>query len=335
MMRRGEAIPDVIDALKEKYGYENLGRRTLNRWREKYPLGKSPSKIPRGMEGPLRDLARAEAERVEAERELNARKEDHWSGLLDSLQGLRGVEPFPANDFDLAVWESRPTEPCWPISKGFMCRRNRGRFSVHLEVEKRTEFEQLRQHIPQDAIWSSLRAWKRDMAKDIGARLRLLQGVIRQIEKPVARGGLGLPVITDLGFGGSTEPVVGLYYAFAIYNRALSMALGIASTPHDETEFTQIHPGLIGLDGRLVVSACDPTQTAEVKDFLYRAEIEWTERQETQAAATSNRQVVELTKELDAQRNRVRNSGPVPPRSHCAQCPVGAAPTGTDTPSGN
>ncbi len=89
LLRGGTARRDVIDILREKYAYENLNRRTLDRWYSTYPLGKGPQ--GKGLESRLRDLARQEAQRIDTEKSQNLRMQAHRTDLLDSLDGLRGV----------------------------------------------------------------------------------------------------------------------------------------------------------------------------------------------------------------------------------------------------
>jgi len=334
-MRSGVAIPDVIDILRGKYLYEELHRRTLARWYKKYPLGKNQPSILKGLEDPIRDLARQEAERRDAERDHSARMDTHWTALLDSLDDLRGIEAFPLHHPDLVLWVSQPTVPCWPMVKGSMCRNARGQVTVLMDVEKLYAFQQLKQHIPDDPFWPFFQTWKRSMAKDIGSRMHLLRGVIRYIEKPVSRGGLGIPVIPNLGFGGTAEPAVDLFYAFSIYDRALSMSLGLTSVPHNDDAFSQSSPEVIELEGRPAISAKDPAQIAEIKDFLYRAETEWARRPETRAVTVTYRQAEEDTRLLNAHREKLQAISPIPTGTDCTACRIWAANGDRDTPSGS
>ena len=335
LMQAGTARRDVIDILHEEYGYEKLNRRTLDRWLAKYPYGKGRPVLPKGLEHRLRDIASQAAECREAERDCRARMEVHRTILLESLEGLRGIGVFPLHHFDLALWVSRPSDPCWPIGGGFMCRGARGHLTVCLDVEKREKFGLLRQHLPQDSLWPSLRVWKRSMSRDISARIRLLKGVVRTIERPAPRGGLGLPVIPDMGFGGTPEPAISPHYAFGIYDQALSLVLGLRSDLHGPGDFTRSTPEIIDLEGRPAISAEDPTLIAQVKDFLYRAEAEWVGLPETRAAADTYRQAEEHTEALNAHRERVQSLSDFPSGSRCAECRPWATHGGRGTLSSN
>ena len=126
----------------------------------------------------------------------------HRGALLPTLLELQGIGPFPFHDYDLAIWHPQADVPCWPIPKGQVCRDSNGRLTVRLDAASKLEWTYLRQHLPNDPVWSAVRDSQEAMAADMTARLVLLQEVKDRILRPAADGGLGLPVSDEMGRGG-------------------------------------------------------------------------------------------------------------------------------------
>ncbi len=335
LVKKGTDPKDVADILRGRYDYEKLHPKTVARWARKYPFGKVRSSLSKHTQEQIGEVARLEVKRWEAERERQLRMEEHRQALLTCLEDLRGVEAFPLHNYDLALWHSRPADPCWPMAKGFICRDTPGRLTVHTDVEKRQEWTLLRQHLPDAPLWGTLRVWKQAVARDMATRMALLKEVTRSIERPASRGGLGLPVIPEIGLGGTPKPAVSMFYAFSIYDRTLSLALGVRSAPHGSESFTWSGPKVIDLEGRPAISAEDHAQIERAKNFLYRAETGWVGHPETRAAAETYRRAEERTQALKPELERVQAMEAFPSGSLCDGCKALTIGAGRDTPAGN
>ena len=99
----------------------------------------------------------------------------HRGELLPTLLDLREIGAFPVHDYDLAVWQSRPEDPCWPVAKCEICRDSGGELTVRLHAQQRLQWNYLEQHLSGDRVWDAIDSWKQAMAEDMRARLDLLE----------------------------------------------------------------------------------------------------------------------------------------------------------------
>jgi hypothetical protein len=227
---------------------------------------------------------------------------------------------FSLHDYDLALWHSRANVPCWPIAKGRFCRDDKGRLGVELDVEQRPEWTSLRQHLPDDPLWNALSVWKQAMCKDMRARTDLLRWTIERIESPISRGGLGLPVFSEIASSTAPTPSVSLYYAFHMADRMLSMVLGVRTGPHGVESFSNTMPGILSLEGRPAIRAEDPDQIETAKDFLIQTEARGAGHKLTKAAAEAYRTAGQRTEELHAARTKIQSAAAFPAESLCDDC---------------
>ncbi len=86
----------------------------------------------------------------------NKLMQSHRDELLPTLLDLREIGAFPLHDYDLAVWQSRLEDPCWPIAKGEICRDLDGGLTVRLHAQQRLQWKYLEQHLADDRVWDAM-----------------------------------------------------------------------------------------------------------------------------------------------------------------------------------
>ena len=64
---------------------------------------------------------------------------EHRGILMAPLLNLKEIQPLSTQDYDLAVWFSRPDEPSWPVSKGRAWRQREGALEIRLHIEGQPE----------------------------------------------------------------------------------------------------------------------------------------------------------------------------------------------------
>lgn len=319
LVKKGTHPKDAADELREKYSYAKLHPKTVTNWCRKFPLGKTTPLLPPKVDAAIRDIARDEAQRRADLAKQEEEMKRHHQDLKPTLLELREIGPFPLLDYDLARWHSRP-DPCWPIAKAKVCRAGGGKLTIRLDAEGKQEWKYLNQHLTDDPVWAAIEGWEQAMAKDIEARLALLQAIVKRIEGPTAEGALGLPVRADMGAAGTPEPAVSLYYAFTIHDQVLSQALGLRHAPLARGLFTLEGSSTIHLGGHPVISSPDQAQREAAIEFLLRVQMEWVSLPEVGVAAEAYRQAEAKTSAVKGHVERLRLRVAFPPGSTCDAC---------------
>ena len=209
-----------------------------------------------GTEHYLMDLRRAYASYKEREivDTTGFSPVDHRKDLIPPLIDLLGIGPLEVHDLDLATFYSRPAEPSWPIAKGRVWRGPNEELAVRLYAESKLEWTYLQQHLADDRIWPRIEEWKVAMTADISSRMALLSAVVREIETAPECGGLGWSVILETGstFIRRAEeqgPTVSLYYAFRLYDQALSRYLSLPLGGFERNHLLRVNECQIELGG--------------------------------------------------------------------------------------
>lgn len=266
----------------------------------------------------------------------------HWSDLMPILVELRGIEPFPVHDYDLVRWHHRIDVPCWPITKGQICRAPDSELIVRLDAEGKLEWTCLQQHLPGDPVWSSLIRWKQTMAEDVAARLILLETVKQLVQSPSEDGGLGWLVIeetgpTFLGLAQKQPPAVSMYYPFRLYDQVLSRSQELTLRGYEKKDLITIDEHGVELGGHPLLYATERAQREEAISFFLESQESLVSLPEARAAALAYRRTTEQTATLIRELDRLRLTPGFPPGSKCEVCElfVSPAPSGTDTPSGS
>ena len=235
-------IEEVISSYKNRPGYG--GSRTLQRYTQAdraFGQGLGPEEVAKltGWSQPYVEKIKSWWQEFRNEKDAFGSKPDltgltggeakeHRHTLMVPLLDLRGVGQTDVHDYDLATWYSRPEDHWWPIPKGQAHRGFKGGVTVRLDAEEMLEWKYVAQHLPEDPVWAAAEGWKRAVAADLSARLRLLKAIIHRIEKPEEKGGLGLPVELQMKpYGTPERSAVGLKYAFTICDQVLSGSLGL------------------------------------------------------------------------------------------------------------
>lgn len=105
-------------------------------------------------------------------------REQHRWRLVSVTEPVRGLGPPSIHDSDLVNWSHGRDDPRWPVSKGYVYRDEDGTLRFDLNVEATLEWKYIRQHIPQDPLWSSAEVAKETMAGETAARLELFEAVV-------------------------------------------------------------------------------------------------------------------------------------------------------------
>lgn len=261
----------------------------------------------------------------------------HRDTLMAPLLDFQGIGPFGIHDYDLAVWHSRPDDPCWPIAKGQVCRDKPGKLRVHLAVEDTLECRYLQEHLAGDPVWQSIEEWKQAMCADLNARLTLLGAVIQRTEVPADKGGLGWPVIAENGptfvrMAQARGHAVSLYYAFRLYDQALSRCLGLRHAGYERQHFVPFGGDGVELGGNLVICAPEENRREEAITFFLKAQEELRYLPQAHSAVYVYRRVEEQTVVTKQQVERLRLTVGFPPGSVCDGCRDWAIPAGTGSP---
>ena len=245
---------------------------------------------------------------------------EHRRLLLAPLISLREIHPLGFQDYDLAVWFSRPEEPSWPIPKGRAWRRGEGLLEIQLDLEGQPQYPYLRQHLAGDQLWSDLEAGKEALAGDLLARWALLQEIISQMERGQGEGGLGLPVIPDMSYSSGDELAVSLYYAFAIHRQILARCLRLAHQDLRPEAFGQEKPSLTYLGNYPVISGSDDVVHQRGVEFFLRTQAEWSDFPETLEAAGAFRRAEQACGVIQGHIDRSQLAVSFPEGSYCDGC---------------
>jgi hypothetical protein len=297
----------IADRVAERFGEEaGVDKSTVGRILERA-----------GLRGVLRDVSPTDGDWSSINPQL---KQKHRDDLMSVLLELYGIDVFPLHHEDLATWYARSDSPCWPMAQGQVCRESDGSLAVQLNAEEKLEWQYLKQHLPGDPVWDAVEACKQALAGDFAARLALLNAVVQLIGNPVEEGGTELPVLAEMGYMGSTQPAVSLYYAFAIHDQVMSRSLNLRHAPHPRGAFQSEIPNTIHLAGQPVISSPDPTQQEAAVEFLLRAQKEWVSLPEAKAAAEAYRLAEHRTEEVKGHLDRLKLDLAFPKGSLCEGC---------------
>lgn len=235
----------------------------------------------------------------------------HREMLMAPLLDLHEIGLLAFNNYDLAVWYSR-TDPCWPVTKGQVCRQPDGSLTVRLDAAEKPEWACLQQHLSDHTIWAAINAWKEAAAADLATRLALLKEIIARIEKPAVHDGLGLPVDLDMSSGGGDRPAIGLPYAFALHQQLVARSVGL---PHYPITPTTLWPDT-GTPNVLYLER----GPAVVSPSSQQRQDQWVQLPEAVKVADAYRRAEQLTREVQQHLQKLRLMLVFPRSSVCDVC---------------
>ena len=146
---------------------------------------------------------------------------------IDNLKGfvneLRQIDVFSRAGRELLLWRFESLEAEWLIAQGIMYQTSDGSLAVVLNAEleehpSHQEWTHLNQHFSGNPIWEAISSWKTTMAKDIAARLALLDEILSS-----TRDATCLPVLLNSN-SNSGECLDGYYIEF-LYDQVFSQLL--------------------------------------------------------------------------------------------------------------
>lgn len=246
---------------------------------------------------------------------------EHRDQLMPILLDLRGIGQLALHDQDLAIWFSRPADPCWPIAKGRACRDINNQVTVELRAEGQLVWQCLQQHLVDDPVWTTIDRWKEATAEDLRSRLSLLRILIDLIKMPESERGMGLPVVERMNYEGSAEAAASLYAVMDLHGQVMSRALNLRHAMHPREAFIVERPGVIFLAGQPAVSSQDPQQLDRAVDFLIRTREEGALMPEAQVAAAAYRMAEQAAEEVKGHLERLELMLVFPEGSACEMCP--------------
>lgn len=343
--RQGSPEKMMVKLLKEEFGVDDktvrrclAGLDLIGQLTENEDGLKDRFERLGGTDHYLLDLRRAYAayQFRHVEDQSSGSNNDHREILIPPLIDLLGICPLELHDLDLATFYSRPTEPSWPISKGRVWRESNGGLVVHLYAEAKLEWDYLRQHLAGDQIWPAIEQWKVAMIMDISSRMALLDAVIRQIEHTPESGGLGWPVILETGsrFVRNAEtqsPAVSLYYAFRLYDQALSRFLGLPHGRYEKNHLIMVNEYQTELGDHPVAVAPKPGQCQNASNYFLKAQQEFKSLPQVKTAGEAYRNAEATTRDVKGHVNRLRLAAGFPAGIVCDGCRNQANAIGKDT----
>lgn len=248
----------------------------------------------------------------------------HLDELKNPLLSLLEIEPLGVHDYDLAVWYSRPMDPCWPVPGGQICKENARKLRFLLTVEEKLEWFYLRQHLHGDELWDDIESLKREAAFDIESRLALFRAIIIETEKPVDQGGLGFPLDMEMKNDGPNRPAVGLAYVFAFYDQVLSRSLNLSHGAITIGAFLPIsgmeHTNTFHLSNGPAISASEEDQRDRAISFMVERQETMIPLSEARASAKGYRAVETRVENVKRHIQRLRLALGFPPGSKCDGC---------------
>ena len=264
--------------------------------------------------------------------------DEHKKILITPLTDLLGIGPLDIHDLDLATFYSRPSEPSWPIAMARVWRELNGGLSVRLDAENKLVWTYLQQHLVDDQVWPAIEDWKIDIATDFLARMAFLGTVVRRIEDVPDSRGLGWPVILQTGstFLQLSEEqgraAVSLYYAFRLYDQALSRHLELNHGGFRKKDFMRVGKYQVDVGGNPVAWCLTPEHREEPIDYFLEAQKDLMSLPEIRAAGEAYRSAEETTTVVKGHVERLRLAVDFPPGSVCDACREWVMPSGRDSP---
>ena len=319
MAKQGKRIPDPIRKfiIQTKVNAPRLPARLIaDRVVEQFGEGAGVNKSTVSRILSSVDWSRQSSQVVEESQAM----ERHRELIMKPILELRGIGPLALRNYDLAVWWSRPKDPCWPVAKGQACRNDDGSMKVELDAANSRETSYLRQHLTGDPVWAALESCSDGLADDLTARLILLEEVVKRIQMSVEDGGTGLKVLADMGYGGSIEPAVSLRYAFDIFDQVLSQSLGLRLASHSRAAFRAESPGITHLAGNPVVSSPNSNDHEIAIELALKAQTEWLTIPQAREAAKAYRIAEDRANELSGHIDSLRLMMRLPPGTSCPGC---------------
>ena len=164
------------------------------------------------------------------------------------------------------------------------------------------------------------------MAKDFLSRMGLLDAVFRQIETSPKGGGLGWPVIKETGSAflrlaeEQGTPAVSIYYAFRLYDQAISRYLDLRHGGYRRVDFLTENDHLIDLGGHPVAWCSDKAQPEKAIDYFLRAQEQLESLPEVKTAGEVYRNAEQATEMVNDYVDRLRLAVTLPPGSLCDGC---------------
>jgi hypothetical protein len=113
-------------------------------------------------------------------------------------------------------------------------------------------------------------------------------------------------VLAEMGYMGSTQPALSLYYAFAIHDQVMSRSLNLRHARHSRGAFWSEFPNTVHLAGQPVISSPDPTQREAAIEFLLKTQEEFVSLPEAKATANAYQLAEHRTDEVRGHLDRLR-----------------------------
>ena len=153
------------------------------------------------------------------------------------------------------------------------------------------------------------------MVRDINARFGLLDKIVAKTQSRV-----GMPVLGDLEGLSRDKDVLGLYYAYTIYDQVFSRVVGILLSPKRKEEFSFEEPNVTRLGGYMVVCSHDLSLHEKAIDYFVGAQVSLAELPEAEATRVAYEEALSKTALVKKHIDRIRLVVAFSKGSRCDGC---------------
>ena len=187
------------------------------------------------------------------------------------------------------------------------------------------EWKYIRQHIPEDPLWSSAEVAKETTAGETAARLGLFDAVVQLIVDLNHRGSTDytpqLSVTSDRGFSPIERFEVTTHYLFTLCERAVASALQISQRLYSREDFRMDVPDMLSLAGIPAIRSKVPRERDYAVELFLEAQDNVDDLPaEANEAAAAYRTAVAATGDFNQHLERLQLTPFFPSESVCDLC---------------
>jgi hypothetical protein len=274
----------------------------------------------------LRDRATGRPERLDPiqQQTLLGNIGDHRAKLKRIIhEDLMDLQVFPTDASEIRSWFAWPTETSWPVSLGQACREGSGKVWVKLNIEEQEVWKPVRQHLEGNPVLAAIEKWRRATAKDIAARLSLLDALLRYVEANTS-----LPVWVSVNEGDSKAEGLHNHYIDLIYDQVFRTAVNVGPAlsapvggplPLKREQFSFNGEGNLCHYNALLLRGCAAAEREQALALLLEAHTRLSDIPQALAAGRAYQEADTQTSQVRALRSEFLNSG-LDPDSRCEEC---------------